>query len=108
MSDVGDGELFDLDLIKLRTTESADKPMNIDVKPVRDYLKAWRLEEWVSSFLCKPVFPEINMVWYGKPRVTFNSVLKILFWEFCAKLQNGVDTLKEWWKNGIWNPGGSK
>ena len=48
------------------------------------------------------------MMWYGKPRVTFNSVLKILFWEFCAKLQNGVDTLKDQRKNRVWNPGGSK
>ena len=79
-----------------------------DVKPVRDSFKAWRLEEWVSTFLHKSVILEIKMAWYGKPRVTLNSVLKILFWEFCAKLQNGVDTLKYRQQKRVWNPRGSK
>ena len=95
MSNVGDGELSNLALIKFKTIELADKPMHVDLNLVWDYFKAWRLEEWVSTFLWKSVFPKIKMVWYGKPRVTFNSVLKILFWEFYAKLQNGVDTLKD-------------
>ena len=43
-------------------------------------------------------------MWYGKAGVTFNSVMKILFWDFCAKLQNGVDTLKDQWQNRVWNP----
>ena len=46
-------------------------------------------------------------MWYGKGRVTFNSILKILFWEFRAKLQDGVDTLKDQQQNRVWNPGGS-
>ena len=45
---------------------------------------------------------------YGKARVTFNSIMKILFWKFCEKLQNGVETLKYEWKNRVWNPQGSK
>ena len=69
MSDVGDGELSDLDLIKFKTTESADKPMNVDVKLFQDSFKAWRLEEWVLVFLHKSVFPEIKMMWYGKAGV---------------------------------------
>ena len=108
MSDVDDGELSDLAHVKFKTTESVDKPMSVDVKLVRDSFKAWRLEEWVSAFLHQSVFPETNMVWYRKLRVTFDRVLKILLWEFYAKLQNGVDTLKDRRQNRFWNPGGSK
>ena len=82
--------------------------MRVYVKLVRDSFKFWRLEEWVSAFLCKSVFPKIKMVWYGKPRVTFNIVLKILLWEFYAKLQNRVDTSKDQRQNKVWNPGGRK
>ena len=32
----------------------------------------------------------------------------IVFWKFCANLQNGVDTLKDQRQNRVWNPGGSK
>ena len=32
----------------------------------------------------------------------------IVFWKFCAKLQNGVDTLKDQRKNRVWNPRGRK
>ena len=48
------------------------------------------------------------MMWYGKARVTFNSIMKILFWKLFANLQNGVGTLKDQRKNRVWNPGGSK
>jgi len=48
------------------------------------------------------------MVWYQKLRVTSNSFLKIIFSEFCAKLHNGVDILKDHQQNRVWNRGGSK
>ena len=47
-------------------------------------------------------------MWYGKERVTFNIILKILFWKFCARLQNRVDTLKDQRRNIVWNPEGNK
>ena len=85
-----------------------DRISDADVQPIRDSFRVWRLEEWVSTFLHKSVIPEIKMMWYGKARVTFNSILKIIFWKFCAKLQNGVDTLKDQRQNRVWNHGGSK
>lgn len=36
------------------------------------------------------VFPELRVVRYGKLRVTFNSSLKILSWEFCARVHDEV------------------
>ena len=48
------------------------------------------------------------MVWYEKSRVTCNGILKILFWEFCEKLQIEVNTLKDQQQNRVWNLGGSK
>lgn len=56
----------------------------------------------------KSIFPNVKMVWHGKSIIMFNNSPKILFWEFSAKLQNGVDTLKDQWQNRVWNLGGSK
>eukprot|EP01018_Ginkgo_biloba_P034909 Gb_36639 [translate_table: standard] len=36
------------------------------------------------------IFPELRVVRYGKLRGTFNSSLKILYWELCAKVHDEV------------------
>lgn len=49
--------------------------------------------KWVLEFpraVHESIFPELRVVRYGKLRVTFNSSLKILSWEFCARLHDEV------------------
>jgi len=106
-----DDELSDLVLTNLNMIELPAKAISADGEPVRDSFKIWKPGKWIFKFphaVHKSIFQEIKMVWYGKSRVTSNNVLKIVFLEFCAKLLNGVDTLKDHQQNRVWNPGGIK
>lgn len=107
----GDGELSEIVLANLNTTDLPVKAIGVDGEPVQDSFKIWKLGKWIFKFLHvvhESIFLEQRMMRYGNTRTMFNSSLKILFCKFNARLHEEVNPLKDHQQNRVWNPGGSK